>query len=459
MSKPISFYVALWAAKLSVHPLRWTGHDATNFPGKIAKKICPLFFQYIEKPSRIIGITGTNGKTTTTNLIKDILEANGYEPLCNVLGANIETGIITTFIHNSGYHGKKKKDLAVLEIDERSAVRIFPYVQPQWLTITNLFRDSYKRNATCEFIAGILEKYIPDTTTLVVNGEDIISSHLKERNQRIVYGVDIDKHSHVPHPTIINDARTCPKCGSLLTYDYLRYHHIGVAKCGHCGNASYPFDVKVIARKEKSLYVDIQLKSGKTIHCKMPGERFSDMDNTLAAIACCEDFGLRADQIEKAVNSLRITETRFVQFEANGRKIVTLMAKGQNPVANTGVYNDIRLQEGKKEVILFIEDLADRADGSENFAWIYSADFEFFNDTSFTRFIIAGPRNLDIQLRMLLAGIAKEKIILCDKEEEAVALVDKESDANIYLLYDTTSVDLGHRIGKEIADYLKGDKK
>ena len=109
-------------------------------------------------------------------MIVDALEYNGYKFMNNRFGGNIQTGIISTLIDNTTLSGKIKYDMAVLEIDERSANRIYPYVKPDFLVCTNLSRDSFKRNAHPEFISDILNKYIPKETKLILNGDDLISS-------------------------------------------------------------------------------------------------------------------------------------------------------------------------------------------------------------------------------------------------------------------------------------------
>ena len=79
----LRFLLALWLAKLSVPALKITRHNGTDFPGSLALKLCPDFLRYVGKPGTIIAVTGTNGKTTVSNLLTDILEADGKKVLSN----------------------------------------------------------------------------------------------------------------------------------------------------------------------------------------------------------------------------------------------------------------------------------------------------------------------------------------------------------------------------------------
>ena len=171
--KTIKFYVALWLAKLSGKVLKLLKRNATSFPGDLAIKICPNFLGMLEKPETIIGVTGTNGKTTVSNMIIDILTDNGYDLVNNKYGSNIDRGITTTLINAANLRGQTKKKLAVLEIDERSANKVYPYLTPNYLICTNIFRDSLMRNGHTEFIADILDKYIPKETIMVENARKI----------------------------------------------------------------------------------------------------------------------------------------------------------------------------------------------------------------------------------------------------------------------------------------------
>ena len=147
MKKNLNFYITLWIVKLISTGLKLLGKNATYYPGKLALDMCPGFMGMLDKPKTIIGVTGTNGKTTVSNMINDILIDNGYKIINNKYGSNIDAGIATTLLQGATLFGKSKKEIAVLEIDERSAPKVFPYITPTYLICTNIFRDSLMRNA------------------------------------------------------------------------------------------------------------------------------------------------------------------------------------------------------------------------------------------------------------------------------------------------------------------------
>src|SRR5574344_1174582 len=102
------FYLALYLAKCAQFLLRLIKRTATYFPGKIAVTICPDFLGKIKKPEKIIAVTGTNGKTTVSNLIIDSLEKNGKKVLNNRLGANINAEIASTLVDGTTIRNKTK---------------------------------------------------------------------------------------------------------------------------------------------------------------------------------------------------------------------------------------------------------------------------------------------------------------------------------------------------------------
>ena len=97
MRKSLRFYIALWGAKAGNVLLKILKRNASYFPGKFAVSVCPDFIGMIDKPETIIAVTGTNGKTTVSNMIEDVLKANNYDIIDNSLGSNVNSGFTQHF--------------------------------------------------------------------------------------------------------------------------------------------------------------------------------------------------------------------------------------------------------------------------------------------------------------------------------------------------------------------------
>lgn len=168
--------------------------------------------KYIGKPEHIIAVTGTNGKTTVANMLNDVLTAEGKTVLSNRAGSNIISGVSTALLKGCGLLGRVRPeyDLAILEIDERSAPRIYPYVKPEHIVITNLFRDSIMRNAHPGYIADILTRSLPKESRLILNADDLISCTVAPENQRVYFGIDRLPTDVTECENLLNDMRICP---------------------------------------------------------------------------------------------------------------------------------------------------------------------------------------------------------------------------------------------------------
>ncbi len=456
--KSLRFSLALICGKITIKLLKLLKRNATNLPGSVVLTLCPDFLKHLEKPEKIIAITGTNGKTTVSNMILDILTDNGYDCTNNNFGGNVDTGIAAALLKDSTLSGKAKKKYCVLEIDERSAKRIYPYVKPDILICTNLTRDSYKRNAHSEFIFDILDKNIPDSTHLILNCDDLISSRLKPDNKRTYFGMNKTDDEHLIPDNIIKDITTCPECDAPLEYTFLRYNHIGRAKCPKCGFSSSKADYDTVARKfTDDGRADIQIKTAQGIEeYTVPCENTINLYNATAVVAALRTFGLSHEQLKKSFNKISIVKSRFETIKVKDKKIIALLAKGQNPVACSHACNIIRDNKTKKNVIVLCDDLFDAKYSSENTAWIYDTDFEFLNCESVQKIIIGGVRAEDYLLRLLIAGIPLEKIFCCEHEEDSAKLIDVNADT-FYIIFDMYNEHLRRAVETNIKEKLENE--
>ena len=447
------FYVALYVAKCIQFLLKLLGRNATHLPGKIAIKICPDFLGKIKKPEKIIGVTGTNGKTTVSNLIIDSLEKNGYKVLNNKMGGNINSGIASALISGTSGTNKAKFNIAVFEIDERSSIKIYKYIKPDYIICTNLFRDSLRRNAHPEYIFGIINSTIPETSTLILNADDLISGSLGEKNKKVYFGIDKLDTDLEESVNLINDVRTCPKCHTKLKYNYVRYHHIGNAYCPNCDFKSYTADYSVESINYEEKYIIVRHGEDKE-KFNLISDSLFNIYNEIAVITLLHELEITTEEIQKTLEDAHIAESRYQEEIIDGVKIVSNMAKGQNAVACSCVFDYIKKTEGKKEVILIFDDFFDAKDTSENICWIYDTDFEFLNSDKVDKIVVTGKRSQDYYLRMLLAGIDKEKIFCVKNEPDAVEYLSLDKDKTIYILYDVYNRGILAKVKKNIENKI-----
>ena len=457
MKKNLRFYIALLGAKAGTILLKLLKRNATFFPGKFALKICPDFLGRIDKPKTIIAVTGTNGKTTVCNMIEDILKDNNYIFIDNKYGSNIDAGVTTTLINGANLKGKSKKALAILEVDERSSPKIYPYLTPTYLVCTNLFRDSLMRNAHTEFISNILTANIPKETTLILNGDDLITSNIAPENKRMYFGIDRLDTDGDKCENIARDIIVCPKCNSKLEYEYVRYNHIGKAHCTKCDFKSPNIDYLVtnLDLKNKKM----TLKNGNLEEeYELISDNIINIYNMLTVITVLKQIGLSKDQINNSMKKLKIVDTRYSEEMVNGVKVVTHLAKGMNPIACSRVFDYVRKYKGNKAVILILDDLHEAEKGSENTAWQYDTDYEFLNDESIKQIIIAGARHLDGLVRLEIAGVSKDKISFGRNELSAIDNLKLEGIETVFILHDLYAMELKDAIKSKIEIMIKTRK-
>lgn len=440
--KPINFYVAMIASRSSYYLLRLLGRNASHFPGAVALRICPKVLKYLETPEKVVAITGTNGKTTTTNMIVDFLESKNVDLISNTFGSNIEGGIISSLLKSTSFFGKNKKELAVFEIDERASLLIFPYVQPSILLITNLFRDSYKRNAHVGYIVETLEKSIPKTSHLVLNADDVLTSSLGKDNPRSFFSVAPQEFEEEIKDSIIQDAPYCPVCNAVLIYDFKRYHHIGHVHCESCGYETPKIDYELSEITNDALKI---IENNQVYTYKNKIRNITDNYNKLAAISTLRELGYTHAEIIEVFDkeAVNIVESRFNESISNGKKIISVLAKDQNPVANSRVFDFVRKQKdwGSMTVLLMNEDSthAKNTEEVENTSWHYETDFEYLNNPNIKKIYCMGNRVLDFKTRLVLAGVDESIITMLPPSNTLNIPFTTDS---VVMLHDLTNVNM-----------------
>ena len=232
--------LAVWSAHLIKTVCQLTGRQGVTLAGKIALSIYPPILKELagEIKKEIFVVCGTNGKTTTNNLLASVLEENGYKVVCNHTGSNMLNGVASAFVLAAGFSGHLKADYACIEIDEASTVRVFPHFRPDYMVLTNLFRDQLDRYGEIDITMDLLSramKMAPEMKVLV-NGDDSLSTYLalESENPHFTFGIgeQVFKDEDTRE---IREGRFCKRCGEKMEYHFYHYSQLGDYYCPRCG--------------------------------------------------------------------------------------------------------------------------------------------------------------------------------------------------------------------------------
>lgn len=450
MAKKTSrFYLAMFLGKLARGTQKLLGMNATFFPGKLALQICPDFMGQIEKPKYLIGVTGTNGKTTVSNLLVDLLETQGIKTTNNRSGSNTKAGVAAALLINSTFSGKSKNEWGVIEIDERSSMHIYPYIKPGYVVCTNLFRDSILRNAHAEYISDIISANMQPETKMILNADDLISSGVAPENERVYYSIKRLPTDTETCENIINDCRICPKCAAKLEYEYVRYHQIGKAHCPNCGFASPVPDYEAEVHFDEQYM--ILNERGTDERYTLISDSIFNVYNQVTVTTLLREMGLTPDQIRDGFSKLHIVDTRYNKITVGGIDVIDHMAKEHNPVACSVVFDYLSKEPGTKEILFLLDD----EKVFENMTWMYDCDYEKLNSPLVKHIVIPGNRAKDQKLRLMMAGVPEEKIIIGMTDGEAPGYLDFEGTDKVFVLHQCYKPMLSKKLDGMIVELIK----
>lgn len=163
-----------WIGKIIIALSRGLGRGhGSALPGLVVEKLYPNFLGRLlgRLPDGVVLISGTNGKTTTTKIVADLLRADGYRVFTNTSGSNFTRGVISAALPQMK-RGKLEADIAVLELDEAYATRFVDQVKPRYALLLNVFRDQLDRFGEIDHTADLLKYVAEKTSGVVVLNED-----------------------------------------------------------------------------------------------------------------------------------------------------------------------------------------------------------------------------------------------------------------------------------------------
>lgn len=405
--------------------------NASQLPGRVALAIDP---NIIAELSHKVGagsivVCGTNGKTTTNNVLASAVEAAGNRVLCNRAGANMAPGVAAALLPGSS------ADWAIIEADELSTINILPGLRPRYLVLLNLFRDQLDRAGEIDRVQETIARALASSpeTTLLVCGDDPISMGvaLKAHEQGTrVLAFGIGEDLHLP-PDRVPEGAFCQVCGAELTYDYRAYAQLGAFRCpnGDFERPHLDFVATGVRVTRTGVEFDVAGQGIEgTVHLVANFGGVYMVYNLLAAFSAASLAGVDGPTFQRVLDTYHPENGRLQHFEVEGREVVLNLAK--NP---TGFNQNLSLllqDDRPKSTFLVIND---NFNDGKDISWIWDVDFErLAGEGDNLRVFAGGTRANDLQVRLKYAGIKAD--IATNVAEALEKVRDLPSERPLYVL-------------------------
>ena len=348
-------------------------------PGLVVEKLDP---NYLKKslanlPFGVVVISGTNGKTTTTKIVVELLESAGLKVFTNKTGSNFTRGVIASMLAENNISGKIKADIAVLELDEAHAIHFINQVQPRYSLLLNVMRDQLDRFGEVDYTASLLEKIAQKTTEKVItNREDTRLAQFTDK---------IDKNK-------LDLFGLAPSLKDKFPNDDELY--------GDSTSSNLPVSVELSsAKKHKASFTFYDYDSKKsptknTYSTSLKLEGIYNIFNATAALALVREILNNKISNEELVNSLGEIEPAFGRGETimvNDTPLELVLVK--NPAGFQLGLNSFS-PKGYNTMIALNDAHADGRDLS----WLWDVNFNLLKKGNIE--MLSGIRAYDIALRL-----------------------------------------------------------
>lgn len=432
------FYLALWASKAAAFFIDIIAKGrGTNLPGALALKIDPLFIQHISgiDPARAVFLTGTNGKSSTTQILHHILTASGHRVVSNLGGANMTAGVAVPLLKSCSLTGKLRCDYVVMETDERYVSRIRQQLPARYLGIANIQKDQVQRNGEPSFIRGKIRDAIQSDMTLFLNQDEPNTLSLMDAgaDKAVRYGAAPHDRSFTKEDDFFAVTVPCPHCHSGVRFHRYNLENVGSFRCPVCGfgNDEAPeYLTSAVSFENKTFTLN---GTDYAFHRNLPEFLYSYTQ----AVAIALELGIPEADIARALADFR-KDTGLDNTHAAGQKEVKFYRmKQENSETLQSVINSIAADPAPKTLVFGLDEYIDFYPPYINGCYLFDCSFRGVGASGDVRFLCTSPALGRLgTLRFLYDGFAPEAITnLPDSLEPTLAdaLKDDQTD-NIYLI-------------------------
>ncbi|GAA2351816.1 MurT ligase domain-containing protein [Saccharopolyspora halophila] len=336
--------------------------------GRLALSLQPELLQRLATGRRVVMVTGTNGKTTTTQMVAEALRAQA-PAVSNATGANMLDG------HVAALMTRMDAPFAALEVDELHLAQVTEKFSPSVILLLNLSRDQLDRVGEVRTVAASLQRAVSQApeSVVIANRDDPNIVFAAEGHPRVTWISGGARWK--------DDALNCPRCGAFLgdvTGDW---------RCT-CGLARPAADWAVTdtgAEGPGGIHHDLGLA--------LPGH--VNRINATFALAAALQLGGDPDAALARVRQVNSAAGRYDTVRINGRSVRLLLAK--NPASWLEMLDLVAATDDPLVLVVNSRE----ADGYD-VSWLWDIDFEVLRGREVA---VAGDRALDLAVRLRYAQV------------------------------------------------------
>lgn len=433
----MKFIIALWYGKLINKLVNLIDKSrGSNVAGQHAMKIDPEMIRHFKgiDPEKVLFITGTNGKSTTNNLINHVLTTNGKKVVTNLEGANLIWGVTTALIKASTLSGRVDADYYVFETDERYIGLIREQLPACNVLITNLQKDQVQRNGDPDFIMRKFAKMMDGAgMRMFLNNEEPRSRGFDRFASKVVtYGAEKHSRAFMKGPSYVT--MPCPKCHHRISFDFYNNDGVGQFHCTHCGNASQPeadYCAKNADFEGRTFTID-------GVPFTMPLNNPHMLYNYAATAAVAKEMaGISIEDTAKSFETFHNIGGRDEVLHYQGKTITYMRIKQENPETLQTILNIIAADPREKMVVLGFGTVSDFTPYYSNTFYTYDCDWSRIEASHvesyycFTEDVCCDSAN-----RLIYEGVDPSKIIIedTDSNENLFRAIGNAKTDTVYMI-------------------------
>ena len=342
--------------------------------GRLILKFAPNAVEKIARNKRVVLISGTNGKSTTSKLIAEALRTK-FSIAHNHTGANLFSGIAAAL------GADPDAEVAVLEVDEMVLPWAIEKTKPELVVLLNLGRDQLDRLSEVRMVSNKWRDALGGQRVLASTDDPFVVYAANNAAEQIWFSASEKGHM---------DAATCPQCGQLLNWE-----DGGANYWCQCG-----FKKPVANWVLNGETLNNQFK----VNSSIPGA--AAKQNAARAFIVANEFGVDLEIANQAIGKVKAVDGRFANKQIGETNFRLLLSKNPASWRETLATSSL----GPNKVLLVVN--ANTQDGKDT-SWLWDVDYRPLMGREV---LVTGERKIDVSARLTVSGITHKVV---DNEIEA----------------------------------------